>query len=214
MIKGVIFDLDGVLVVTDELHYLAWLRLAEEEGIDFSRDDNQRQRGIGRMESLDVLLENTDRTYTPQQKAEMAARKNDYYRNSLQSLTPDDALPGAKEMLRAMRQRGIKTAIGSASKNTPLIMQRVGLVGEVDAVADGNDITRTKPDPQVFLVAAERLGLQPNQCLVVEDAAAGIDAGLAAGMAVFGIGPAERLPNAERLANSLADITPEELLGL
>lgn len=213
MIRGAIFDLDGVLVTTDELHYHGWARLAEEEGIPFSRDVNQRQRGIGRMESLDVLLENATREYTADQRREMADRKNGYYRESLQSLTPDDALPGARDMLHALRERGILLAVGSASRNTPLIMERVDLLREVDAVVDGNDVTRSKPDPQVFLLAAERLGLEPAECLVVEDAAAGVEAAHRAGMAALGIGDRGRLPEAERLAAGLDGLTVEELLG-
>lgn len=212
MIKGVIFDLDGVLVTTDELHYRAWKRLADEEDIPFNRDVNQRLRGVSRMASLEILLENATAVYTPQQKAELAKRKNNCYRESLSSITPADVLDGALEMLRALRQRGIKIAIGSSSKNAPLIMERTDLLGEVDEIVDGNDITRSKPDPEVFLLAAERMGLEPSECLVVEDAAAGIEAGLSAGMAVFGIGPPERLARADRIADSLADVTADQLL--
>ena len=156
MIKGVIFDLDGVLVTTDELHYAAWKRLADEEGIYFDREINQRLRGIGRMESLDILLKKAATTYTPEQKAQLAERKNNSYRQSLSSLTPADVFSGVLEMLHALRQRGIKLAIGSSSKNAPLIMKQTGLLGEVDIIVDGNDISRSKPDPEVFLIAAER----------------------------------------------------------
>ena len=214
MIKGVIFDLDGVLVSTDELHYRAWKTLADDEGIHFDREINQRLRGVSRMESLEILLDKATAKYTPQQKQEFAERKNNCYRKSLAALTPADVLAGSVEILQSLRQRGIKIAIGSSSKNAPLIMERAGLLGAVDQIADGNDITRSKPDPEVFLLAAERLGLQPAECLVVEDAAAGIEAGLIAGMAVFGIGPRERLPQAPRRADSLADVTAEQLLDV
>jgi beta-phosphoglucomutase len=213
MIRGVIFDLDGVLVTTDELHYAGWRRLAEEEGIPFTREDNVRQRGVSRMESLAILLEKSPRAYAPPEREALAARKNDYYRAMLAALTPDDALPGAREMLRALRERDIAVAVASASRNTPLIMERVDLAREVDAVADGNEVSRSKPDPEVFLLAAEKLGLPPATCLVVEDAAAGIEGGRRAGMAVFAIGPASRHPDVAHRAESLAEVTPEELLA-
>jgi beta-phosphoglucomutase len=212
VIKGVIFDLDGVLVTTDENHFLGWKHIADAEGIYFDRTINHRQRGVSRMESLEVLLERATRSYTAAEKEELAARKNDFYRRSLANLTPADLLPGAGEILAQLRQRGIKTAIGSSSKNTPLIMERVGLVGRLDAVADGNDITRSKPDPQVFLLAAERLGLEPAACLVVEDAPAGIEAGRRAGMDVFGIGTPHTLPGVERIAPSLVGVSVDDLL--
>lgn len=213
MIRGVIFDLDGVLVTTDELHYQAWQRLADEEGIPFSREINHRQRGIGRMESLEVLLEAATRRYTDTEKVALAERKNTYYRDSLQDLTPEDALPGARDMLRALRAAGIQLAVGSASRNTPLIMERVDLVREVDAVADGNEVQNSKPDPEVFLLAAKKLGLPPDACLVVEDAPAGIEAGRRAGMAVFAIGGKERHPDVEHIASDLVGLTPADLLG-
>lgn len=213
MIRGVIFDLDGVLVTTDELHYRAWKRMADEEGIYFDRQINHRLRGVSRMASLEIVLERAARPYAPPEKQAMAERKNNYYRAMLAELTPSDVLPGAKEMLASLRRRGVKTAVGSSSKNTPLIMERVGIAGDVDAVADGNDITHSKPHPEVFLIAAQRLGLPPHQCLVVEDAAAGIEAGRRAGMAVFGIGTPHTLPGVQPLAENLAGVTAEELLA-
>ncbi len=212
MIRGVIFDLDGVLVTTDEMHFQAWTRLAKEEGIPFSRDVNQRQRGIGRMESLDVLLEKATRAYTLAEKQALAERKNNYYRALLQTLTPADTLPGAREMLAILRERGIRTCVGSASKNAPTILERVALLGAVDKVVDGRDVTRSKPDPECFLICASRMGLPPGDCLVVEDAEAGVEAALAAGMAVLGIGTAERLPKAPRVVEHLAAISADELL--
>lgn len=208
MIQAVIFDLDGVLVSTDELHFAAWKRLAEELGIDgFTKEDNQRQRGVSRMESLEVVLEKSGKTYGQQEKEELATRKNEYYVGSLQSLSQASPLPGARECVQALRQSGILTAVGSASKNTPLILQRTGLAPLFDAVADGHDTTRSKPDPEVFLVAAQKLGALPQNCLVVEDADAGIAAGNAAGMKTLGVGPAAQNPNATYHGTSLADPT-------
>jgi beta-phosphoglucomutase len=214
MIKGIIFDLDGVLVTTDEMHYRGWKRLAEDEGIEFDRCINQRQRGVSRMESLEVLLECSERVYTPEEKIEMASRKNDYYRGFLTELTEDDVLPGAREMLIELRRRGVKTAIGSSSRNAPTIMKLVGLEGMVDAVVDGNHIQASKPDPEVFLLAAEAIGLKPEECVVIEDATAGIEAGRRAGMPVFGIGTPESLPGVEHLAENLAGVTADELLSM
>jgi len=213
MIEGVIFDLDGVLVSTDELHYQAWKRLADEEGIHFDRRINHRLRGVSRMQSLEILLERAARRYSPTEKTALAERKNATYRRLLERLSGDDALPGAREMLRELAGRGVKTAIASASRNAPAILQRVGLAGQADALVDGNDVTRSKPDPEIFLLAAERLDLPPRACLVVEDAAAGIEAGRRAGMAVFGIGTPDRLPGVEHLAESLAQVTVEQLLA-
>ncbi len=213
-IRGVIFDLDGVLVTTDELHYRAWARLAEEEGIPFSREINVRQRGIGRMESLDVLLEQSPKTYTDEEKAALAERKNNYYREQLETLTPNDALPGARAICRALRERGIKIAVGSASRNTPKIMAKVDLEKEVDAVADGNQVSSSKPYPKVFLLAAKQLGLPPTECLVVEDATAGIEAGRRGGMHVFAIGPAERHPDVPHRRDDLTTIGVDDLLNV
>lgn len=144
VMRGAIFDLDGVLVSTDEFHYQGWARLAAEEGIPFTREDNHRQRGVSRRESLEILLEKSTRTYTEEQKREMAARKNAYYVECLQNLTPADTLPGARQVLEVLRQAGIKLAVGSSSRNTPLIMAKTDLQRYFDAVADGNDIMRTK----------------------------------------------------------------------
>jgi len=213
MIRGVIFDLDGVLVTTDDLHYRAWKRMADEEGIYFDRRINHRLRGVSRMDSLEIILERSSRQYSPQEKAKLAERKNGYYRRFLQSLTPADMLPGAMEMLHELRRRGVKTAVGSSSRNTKLIMERVGLVDRVDAVVDGNDITHSKPHPEIFLLAAERMHLPAAECLVVEDAAAGIDAGQRAGMAVFGIGTPEILPGVEHIARTLSEVTVDKLLA-
>jgi beta-phosphoglucomutase len=213
VILGVIFDLDGVLVSTDEYHYRSWQRLADEEGIYFDREINHRLRGVSRMVSLEIVLERSQRTYTPDEKSALADRKNSYYRDSLRKLTRADLLPGVLATLVALRGRGVRIAVGSSSKNTRLILDRIGLTDQMDAVVDGNDITESKPDPKVFLVAAEHLGLKPAECLVVEDATAGIEAARRAGMAVFGIGSPSNLPGVAPLAASLADVTVEELLS-
>lgn len=213
MIRGVIFDLDGVLVTTDELHYQAWKQIAGAAGIPFGRQTNERLRGVSRMESLEIILERAGRSFTPAEKAALADRKNGIYRELLRGLSPADLLPGALETVEALRRRGIKTAVASSSKNTPLIMEKLELQGYFDAVADGNDISRSKPDPEVFLLAAQRLGLPPTDCLVVEDAQAGVEAARRGGMAVLGIGTPETLPGVERLAPDLAHVDVDDLLA-
>jgi beta-phosphoglucomutase len=212
-IQGVIFDLDGVLVTTDEYHYLGWKRLAEELGIPFSREDNHRQRGVSRMESLEVILEKTTRTFSQTEKHELAERKNRYYVELLQNLAPADALTGARDLLEGLKRRGLLLAVGSSSRNTPLIMQKVDLCRYFDAVADGNDITRSKPDPEVFLLAAVRLGLDPASCVVVEDAEAGVAAAKAAGMRCIGVGDSTNVGAADTVVASVAEITPEIVTG-
>ncbi len=201
--KAVIFDLDGVIVCTDECHYMGWKKLADEEGIYFDRQINVRQRGVSRMESLEVLLEKAEKTYTPEQKLEMAERKNNYYKEFIKDLTPADILPGVLDFCAYIRQQGGKIAIGSSSKNTPAILKGIGLDTYFDAVADGNQITHSKPDPEVFLLAAKLTGTAPADCLVVEDADAGIEAALAAGMDALGVGAAS--------ANAKATYTAEDL---
>ena len=213
-IKGVIFDLDGVIVSTDEFHFQGWKRLADKEGIEFTKEDNMRLRGVSRMQSLDFLLEKATKQYTDKEKQEMAARKNSYYQELLQDITPDDILPGAMEIMEELKKRGIKIAIGSSSKNTPKILQRIGLDGYFDAVSDGNDIKKSKPDPEVFLIAAERLSLAPNECLVVEDAKAGIEAALAGNMKAMGVGAARDDERAHLRAKGLASVAVDQMLNL
>ncbi len=214
MIQAIIFDLDGVLVSTDNLHFQAWKQIADIEGIPFTREDNHRLRGVGRMESLAIILEKAARQYSYDEKKNMADKKNNIYRESLSTLTPSDILPGAREMLEELRQNSIKTAIGSSSKNAMEIMHRTALLNLVDVIIDGNAINETKPSPEVFLKAAQGLGVNAEECLVIEDAMAGIEAGRRAGMAVFGIGTPQTLPGVKYLAKSLADITVNELLLL
>ncbi len=207
MIKAVIFDLDGVLVTTDELHYAAWCRLGAEIGIhNFTKEDNLRQRGVSRMASLEILLEKTDTVYTEEEKLVLADRKNEYYKASLAEISEADVLPGALDFLKRLKAAGIKTAVGSASKNAPAILDRTGLTPYLDAIACGLDVTKSKPDPAVFLCAAEKLGMDPADCLVVEDADAGIAAAKNGGMTALAVGAASKNPAADYHAESLADL--------
>lgn len=210
--QAVIFDLDGVIVSTDEYHYQAWKRLSDEEGIEFDRTVNERLRGVSRMESLDIILERASGEYPPEAKEALAARKNKYYVELLQNLSPADILPGVQEVLDGLKERGVRTAIGSSSKNAPFILDKIGLGSFFDAVADGNQIKRSKPDPEVFLLAAAKLGLSPEQCVVVEDAEAGIDAALAAGMKAAAVSAAAGYPAAHISGADLASIRLERLL--
>jgi len=194
-IKAVIFDLDGVICYTDQYHYLAWKELADREGIPFDEEINNRLRGVSRMESLEIILEKASRTYSDEEKQAMATEKNEEYRSLLRQMTPDDLPADVKHTLEELKVRGYRLAIGSSSKNAGTILGRIGLGEFFDAVSDGNNITRSKPDPEVFLKAAEFLGLPPENCLVVEDAAAGIEAASAGGFASAGIGEAAEHPS-------------------
>lgn len=215
MIKGVIFDLDGVLVSTDTLHYEAWKRLADEIGIvDFTKKDNERQRGVSRMESLEIVLAKGRHNYTAEEKMKLADRKNRYYQELLCQMDEKNILSGARETLMKLRERKKLTAVGSASKNALLILEKTGLGRYFDAVASGLDITHSKPHPEVFQVAARKLGLPCEECLVVEDAAAGIQAAKSAGMRTIGVGVLYRQLGADASAESLADFSVfEQFLG-
>ena len=205
--KGIIFDLDGVICFTDEYHYLAWKAMADGAGIPFDREINNRLRGVSRMDSLDIILERwSGPALTPEQKEEMAAHKNELYRGYLQKMTPADLPSEVKKTLDALRGMGLKLAIGSSSRNAPVILERIGLAGYFDAVSDGNNISRSKPDPEVFLKAAEFLGLAPSDCLVVEDAVSGAQAGHAGGFRVACVGDAARAGAGDWNLNGVAEL--------
>lgn len=213
-VQAVIFDLDGVIVSTDEYHYEAWNKMSDEEGILFNREINMRLRGVSRMQSLEIILERAEKTYTPNEKEELAARKNQYYVELLQKLSPADILPGVLQVLKELKERGIRLAIGSSSKNTPFILDKIGLGSFFDAVADGNQIQRSKPDPEVFLLAASKLGMKPSNCIVVEDAEAGIEAALAAGMKAAAVSAAAHMETADVRGKDLEAIGAEGLLSI
>lgn len=190
-IKGIIFDLDGVIVFTDRYHFLAWKKIADEMGVYFDEAINNRLRGVSRMESLKIILENySGAPLSDEEKERLAKRKNGFYRELLQQMSPDSVSPEVRDTLRTLRSRGYKLSVGSSSKNAKTILSRVGLAEAFDAVSDGTNITRSKPDPEVFLKAAHFLGLEAETCAVVEDAFAGIDAASAAGMLSVGMGDA------------------------
>lgn len=213
-IQAVIFDLDGVIVSTDELHYQAWKQLADREGIAFDRDINNRLRGVSRMESLEIVLEKASKSYSEDEKRELATFKNDFYRQSLNQLTREDILPGVLSLCEALRRSGIRLAIGSSSRNSPDILRYLGLGDYFDATADGNDIQRSKPDPEVFLLAAERLSLAPTDCVVVEDAESGVAAAIAGGFKCVAVGAAASDERAHLQAVNMSAVTAAEILSL
>lgn len=204
--KGIIFDLDGVIVSTDEQHYLGWQALADKLGIPFSREVNNRFRGVSRMACMDILEEIGGKCYTDQEKLVYATWKNDYYRNLLAELTPADLSTEVKSTLDALRAKGVKLAIGSSSKNAKFILERIGLADYFDAISDGTNISRSKPDPEVFLNAAEFLGLKPAECLVVEDATAGVDAAHAGGMKAAVVGDAAAKAYGDYILGSFSEL--------
>lgn len=210
-IKACLFDLDGVIVDTAKYHYLAWKRLAEELGFDFKEEHNERLKGVSRMESLRILLEVGGLTLDEEVKLELAEKKNNWYCEYIGKMTPDEILPGAKEFLELLRSNGIKIALGSASKNSMTILTNLGLVDHFDAIVDGNKVTHAKPDPEVFLLGAKELGAAPEECVVFEDAQAGIEAAISAGMYSVGIGDPKVLNKANIVISSLKEMTLEKL---
>jgi beta-phosphoglucomutase len=212
MIEAFLFDLDGVLTDTSEYHYQAWKRFANDYGIPFSRQDNEALRGVSRRESLDRLL--AGRPVTETQAEEMMALKNAYYLELVNQMTPADLLPGAKNILEELKALKIKRAVVSASKNANLVISRIELGPLVDCVIDGNAPVRSKPFPDLFLLAAKALAVEPAACLVVEDAASGIEAAHAAGMLAIGLGPRERVGMAELVLPSLEGHTASEILAV
>ncbi|MDR0983095.1 MAG: beta-phosphoglucomutase [Culturomica sp.] len=214
MNKGFIFDLDGVIVDTAKYHYLAWKKLAHELGFEFTKEDNERLKGVSRMASLDILLEVGEISATDEEKFKMAEQKNADYLEYIKRMTPEELLPGAKDFLKAARAEGIKTALGSASKNAMLILRQTGITDLFDAIVDGNCVSQAKPDPEVFLNAAKKLQLQDRDCVVFEDAVAGVEAANRAGMKCVGIGSPEVLTKADFCVDSLADVTVDKVLLL
>ena len=207
MINSIIFDLDGVLVFTDKFHYKAWKKLADSIGVYFDEEINNRLRGVSRMDSLDIILERYEgETMSSERKRELADTKNAAYRELLATLTEDDVSMEVRDTLAELKKKGIRIAIGSSSKNAKFIIEQVGLTGVFDAISDGTNITHSKPDPEVFLKAAEFLGEDPSTCMVVEDAEAGIDAAIAGGMYSAAIGDAVGCNKADYTLNSISDV--------
>jgi beta-phosphoglucomutase len=210
--RGLVFDLDGVLVDTARYHYLAWSRLARELGFSFSLADNERLKGVSRMASLEILLSLGGITVSDEEKEKLAARKNAWYQESLASMSPAEILPGVTEFLAGSRRIGLSLALASASRNAMTILRATALLPVFDAVVDGYVVTRAKPAPDVFVRAAQMLSLPASACVVFEDAAAGIEGARAAGMACIGIGSADTLGAADLTVPALAGVDPQGLL--
>lgn len=215
MTKAVLFDLDGVLVSTDEYHYRSWVKIAGEEGFDFfDHKFNDQFRGVARMECVEIITRASGKSYSPEQKLEIATRKNKYFAESLSAVTPKELLPGALEMLQELRKRGIKIAVASNSRNAKTIIRQTKIEHLLDTIVDGYEIEKSKPDPEGFLLAAKNVGVAPAHCIVVEDAVTGVEAARRAGMKALGIGTPERLPNADIVVPNLSAISSDRLLSL
>jgi len=212
-IRAFILDLDGVITDTAKYHFQGWKRLADAEGIPFTRDDNEKLRGVSRHRSLELLLGERVSEYTEEQMQEMMDRKNGYYQQLLKTITEEDFLPGARELIDEIRGRGFKIAVGSASKNTRTVLEKLGITDAFDGIADGYSVSRAKPAPDIFVHAAGQLGVSAANCVVVEDAESGVQAARTGGMIAVGVGPEERVGYADFRYDTTADIDLNEILG-
>ncbi|MFL0252780.1 beta-phosphoglucomutase [Clostridium neuense] len=210
-IKGCIFDLDGVIVDTAKYHYLAWKRLANELGFEFTEEQNERLKGVSRMKSLDILLEIGKLNFSDEEKLQLAEKKNNWYIEYISNMNSNEILPGAKEFLQIVRNNGIKTSLGSVSKNSMTILNNLDLAKYFDAIIDGNKVTHAKPNPEVFVLGAREIGVPEQSCVVFEDAVSGIEAAINAGMYSIGIGSKKVLNKANIVIDSLADMKIEML---
>jgi len=209
-----IFDLDGVIVDTARYHFLAWKRLTDQLGIHFTEEDNERLKGVSRMASLEIILGIGNRKADERQKQEYAALKNSWYIDYISKMTPDEVLPGCLSFIRELRNANIRVAIGSASKNTPMILERVGIRELFDAIADGNNVREAKPNPEVFIKAAEMVGINPGKCVVFEDAVAGVQAAINAGMMCIGVGSSKILKKAHFVVHGLNEMSLSKLISI
>ncbi len=214
MVKACIFDLDGVIVDTAVYHFKAWKRLANHLGFDFTEAENEKLKGVSRVRSLQLILEWGGVEKTTDEQSQLADLKNSWYVEMIQGMQPDEILPGAKEFLLTVRNAGLKTALGSASKNSRTILEKVGLIDLFDSIIDGNTVTASKPDPEVFLKGAQSLDLNPADCVVFEDAIAGVEAALAGGMKVVGIGDSANLKGANLVVAGLHEMNLDKLYKL
>jgi len=212
MIKGFLFDLDGVIVDTAVFHFQAWRRLAQKLGGDFTEEQNEQLKGVSRVDSLKKIIEWTGATVSDEEFLTLMVEKNEWYLELVQGLGPQDALPGALNFLQTAYDQGIKIALGSASKNAPMILEKLGITPLFTAIIDGNNVVNGKPHPEVFLKGAEALGLEPSECVVFEDSIAGVQAAKTGGMSSVGIGDAETL-QADIHFTALGDTTPEALVA-
>lgn len=204
-----IFDLDGVLVDTAKYHYLAWKQLAAQLGFEFTLEQNEALKGVSRMRSLEILLADGGLSgkFTDAEKEKLAAEKNDIYVRYIRELKQEELFPGVVETFRAMKAAGVKIALGSASKNASMILDRLQITPYFDAIIDGTKVTKAKPDPEVFLLAAQELGIAPCDCVVFEDSQAGIEAAKSADMLAVGVGTQAQLPKADLLVSNVSEFS-------
>ena len=214
MVKAIIFDLDGVLVDTAHYHYLAWKRLASELGIDLTIQHNELLKGVSRMRSLEIILDLGGIKLSETEKERIANKKNGWFVEFVKEMKPDEIFPGVKEMLARIRAKGLKVALASSSKNAQNVIQLLHIENDFDVIVDGNMIAHSKPDPEIFLLAAAKLGIDPASCVVFEDAEAGVEAAIAAGMKCIGVGSAEQLRKANYIVRNTADFNLEKLSSL
>ena len=207
MIKGFIFDLDGVITDTAELHFQAWKKLSDDMGWKFDREVNEKLRGVSRMDSINIIKDHNKAQVSQEKLAELATLKNDIYVESLDQMTPNDYLHGAQELLNLLRKEGFLVALGSASKNAVKVLKQLDANKYFDVVGDGDSVTKSKPEPDIFLYGAEQLGLKPEECVVYEDAEAGIDAAKAGGFHTVGIGPEDRVGHADVRFDTMKEAT-------
>lgn len=212
--KGFIFDLDGVIVDTAKYHYLAWKALADELSIPFTLQDNERLKGVSRLQSFEIILELGNRTMSEDEKQHYCTKKNDIYLSYIQKLEKNEVLPGVREFLIASQENEIPTALGSASKNAVFILDKLDLTELLDVIVDGTLVSAAKPDPEVFIKGANLLSLNPKDCIVFEDSAAGIEAAHRGGMKAVGVGTQENLPEADRLISGFDNLMPQDILNM
>jgi beta-phosphoglucomutase len=214
IVKGCIFDLDGVLVDTAKYHYMAWKKLAQELGIDFSIKDNGKLKGISRLESLEVLLSTGNINVDYNTKLKFADKKNKWYVEYISGIDGNEILPGVESFILSLKKKEIKIALGSSSKNATLILERTGLISLFDAIIDGSKITKAKPHPEIFLKGAASLGLNPENCVVFEDSEAGLIAAKSAGMYAIGVGYADVLKHADKIIKDFNNVSINDILEL
>jgi beta-phosphoglucomutase len=214
VIQACIFDLDGVIVDTAHYHFLAWKRLADELAIHFTEKENERLKGISRMHSMDILLELGGKQMSISEKEKQANRKNTWFVDYIERMLPDEIFPGVKDLIGKLRARGIKIALASSSKNAKTVLQLLQIENLFDVMVDGNMIVNSKPDPEIFLLAASKLNVDPKNCLVFEDAEAGVEAALAAGMRCVGVGSVDQLFKADKIVKTTGDFSYDDLKEL
>ena len=213
-IRACIFDLDGVIVDTVPAHYIAWKTIADELGIPFNEEDNEQLKGVSRIQSMKNILAMGDRTMEEEEIIALTEKKNEVYLEIISKMAPKDILPGVNDFLDLLEAHDIPKAIGSSSKNTPTIISAVGLADRFDAIVDGNSVTHSKPDPEVFIKGANKLGFSPAECVVFEDAISGVAAAKAGGMKCIGVGEPDILKDADLVVPDMTNVDLETLENL